>query len=279
MKVISHADHTETECISVHNVTEISKLISQFWRDDESLWAGKLPIKQIAMSSKLSLYSNVFRYFEIQKYKCSVDEICDNDIDVTDYWLEIFPKILWLSDVWFKHQEFADPLMVHWNPRKQINVVHPGITRLSVIDMFANTETDVSVIYFNTGGGYDHSVMGSLERLDWETLSINEWNIFTFVPDHGSLIPHFSKLVEPNSNFKKHYHLRIQNRLANMQLSVNNKPDDFCFLDQWITDKSSDVSITFKNECPSSIDCCRALICALLRVEYTSESLTIKICN
>jgi len=277
MKTIPADEPVLVDDIAVMTYNE-SRVMSQYWRAGESLWKGVMPCNSFQLLHENSIRQTVFGYFVNQCFRCSVDEIADDDITVNNYWLEILPKILWLCEEWLTKKQFVEPLMAHWNPRIQKNVVHPGMSRASVMHLFPQGLTEFSVVYFNTGGGYDRNTMNKLRKITIDDLIDDGWNTMTFVADHESLIPHFSKNIEANANYKKDYHRKIIERLSSMSIETNTKDTIFTDpLSAWIK-RNGNVQIIFTDQEPGPLAQARALLCALLGKTYTDHEVKVS-CN
>lgn len=268
------------EPVLTNNITamthEEAKMLTKYWHNGERLWKGKMPRHSFQLAPSESIRAFVFNYFQYECYKKSADEIADDDVNITDFWLEILPKILWLSEAWLDNGLFDEPWMAHWNPRIGKNVVHPGQTRSAVLEMFGQGTPDLYCVYFNTGGHYDPATMHSLEPFEIDWLIEEGWNTMTYVADHESIIPHFSKSIEENSDYKKEYHNRIIDRLSILGIETNTQSPHFLhYLRPWANRRRKNVEIFFEDDMPSYIDCSTALVCALLGRDYSNQKLKV----
>ena len=101
------------EPVLTNNITaltnEEAKMLTKYWHNGERLWKGKMPRHSFQLAPSESIRAFVFNYFQYECYKKSADEIADDDVNITDFWLEILPKILWLSEAWLDNGLFDEP--------------------------------------------------------------------------------------------------------------------------------------------------------------------------
>jgi len=255
-----------------------AKSLARLWRPGEQLWTGHLPYDSFCFQDDGSIWQCIFNYFINECYLESHTNISDDDISVTNYWLEILPKMLWLAKEWHRDRTFREPVMAHWNPRIQKNVIHPGMTRSSVIRMFPFRCKQIPVIYFNTGGGLTDQFASMLEPAGITDLFKTKWNTQTFVFDHGSIIPHFSKDLPITANFKKVFHKKVIKRLRDFRIFTNTKSLVFNDpLEKWIVRDPSkaNVSVVFVDAEPSRLTQAAALVCALLNMNYKDDKVEV----
>jgi hypothetical protein len=184
-----------------------------------------------------------------------------------------FPKCCWLADSIITNG-VIDPLSVHYNPRLQQNVVHPGQSRSYIAHLFQQDKT--KCLYFNTSG-VRFSWMKHFTVVDKESLLTLQPSYFAVAADHGSLIPHVYFGNQQDTVFEVvKYHQVIKNRLSNIRFRINSnvyiKP-----LEYWMTDSANaHIEINLKDH-KSEDDIVRACILAVLGRPYKSDTLEVKV--
>jgi hypothetical protein len=184
-----------------------------------------------------------------------------------------FPKCCWLASS-ILAEGLKSPLSIHYNPRLQKHVVHPGQTRSYIAQLF---QTDsVRCLYFNTSG-VQFPWMKDFFIVEKSQLEELKPSHFSLAADHGALIPHVFFGNQNNTLtevFK--YHDFIRNRLSNMQFRIKSNllitP-----LEHWTTnDDSAHIEIFIKNTRDAD-DVARACILAVLGRPYKSNTLEVKV--
>jgi hypothetical protein len=184
-----------------------------------------------------------------------------------------FPKCCWLADS-ILTGGLKNPLSIHYNPRLQKNIVHPGQTRSYIAQLL---QTDgVPCLYFNTSGVYfswmrKFSVVGKSQLIDLNP------SHFSLAADHGALIPHvfFGNQQDTLEQVFK-YHTFIRDRLSNMKFRVKSNVL-IAPLEYWTTtDDSAHVEICIKDT-KDVDDVARACIMSVLGKPYKSDTLEVKI--
>jgi len=237
----------------------------------EHLYRGEIGKEHLLLKPSSSLLpeiipflSNFEEYFRV--------------IDIGERLRRILPKICWLADSFFKNG-LAHPVCVHYNPRIQQNVIHPGGIRNHVIKLF-HTWPTVDCFYFNTGG-VKFNFMKSLEAVSLsKLLSYKETMHMKLIADHCSIIPHINLdpwSVDPNVTTWTEF---VYRRLANPYFKISsNRP--IPYLEPWT--KSNDqyaIEITIDENVNESHPewndiVCKCIILSIIGKSYKSDLLNI----
>jgi hypothetical protein len=258
------------EAIPVFGTTERIEFFYKYKRDNEKLYVGTIDKDNLLLKA----YSDVLLN-SISKYVFEKQFEFENERIVSDFNRRLFPKVCWLADEYFK-QGFKYPVSVHYNPRIQRNVIHPGSIRNHIIKLFQQ-EQPVKCLYFNTGG-VKFEFMNSLSVFSKGDLLEYKENLeIELVADHGSIIPHLNlDVTSVNPNIEK-WHGFIRTRLTGQEFRVfSNKPIDF--LQPWYASKetaSIEIIIGDVNSDERDDILCKATILAMLGKSYQSEKLTV----
>jgi hypothetical protein len=217
------------EYIPVFGTEEKINFFYKYKRKNENLYLGKINKDHLLLKSSDSLLRSIEPYFVKKQY-------LDTNI-VTDLSKRLFPKVCWLTDSFFK-KGFEHPVSVHYNPRLQRNVMHPGSIRNHIIQLFQDTP-DVDCLYFNLGG-VNFEFMSTMRIVEQDELIKLKDNIqIELVADHTSIVPHINldyKSVVPNiSRWQEFIYRRLTS--ATFTMSCNDNIEMFA---PWITteDKS-----------------------------------------
>jgi hypothetical protein len=185
----------------------------------------------------------------------------------------LFPKCCWLADSIIKNG-VVNPLSVHYNPRIQQHVSHPGQTRSYIAHLFQ--PDTVNCVYFNTNG-VKFSWMKHFSILEKSQLLDLKLEHFKLGTDHGALIPQlfFGNRSETLTNIFE-YHAFIKNRLSDMKFRIKSNVPIYP-LEYWTTsDNTAPIEISIKNTRDPD-DVVRACILSVLGKPYKSNTLEVKI--
>lgn len=254
------------ESIPVFGSAERIDFFYKYKRPTENLYIGELDTHHLMVSDSNSLLNSISKYFDNQLYLFEkLENYSDN---------KLFPKICWLVDSFLK-KGLTHPIAVHYNPRIQRNVIHPGSIRAHVIKLFQK-KTTVNCLYFNTGG-VEFDFLKSMQIVDQHKMLSSTDNMeIELVADHGSIIPHINfdaVVVKPTVISWQYF---IYRRLLSSSFTVYSNID---ILKPWYCDESnSNIQIYIKNESlitdwPSLI--CKAIILAMVGQSYESDILTV----
>ena len=189
--------------------------------DGEQLWLGKIPLKEFKPLDPYQVVSVNYFHKGINWDDHSIDYVFEADHDTFIAEFEFFLKMAWISHEYIRDKGLTFPIGVHWNPRIEQLVVHPGVVRFAVAQLFKDK---VPCYYFATRG---HSPWFAaeewMESLDYEWLRGKD---FFITPDHGTFIPHVTFNTESIYPKIKEYHGYARHLLIEKQLKISsNKPD------------------------------------------------------
>ena len=259
------------ESIPVYGVEERIDFFYKYKRSSENLYLGNINKDNLLLKPSDSLLRSIEPYFKKKQF-------LDSRI-VTDFSKRLFPKVCWLTDSLFKYG-FKYPVCVHYNPRLQKNVIHPGSIRNHVIKLFQDTP-DVNCLYFNSGGvGFDF--MSSLKVVEKEELLKFKDDIqIELVADHASIIPHINldyKSVTPNIERWQEF---IYRRLTSPSFTMFCEEGIEIFV-PWLTNKDkSNIDVQFNlpySKLPKNIKddvVCKIAILAILGKSYQCDEFSI----
>jgi len=247
--------------------------ISNYWKQGEHLWKGKLPKNVLLFDDNNEIINDIDVFFRNEKYTATIDDTYVWN-DCIDHELENLIKLCWLTNEYVTNG-FDNPVGAHWNPRLQANVIHPGGCRNKVIKLFH--EGPVDVIYFNTGGFYV-AWMKDLEYQDLSELLDTGW-VCGCVPDHGSLIPHpmlEQSVFDIGPNIETWFY-RISKKLNDSTFKIYFNRllnSDFDYFKKFVTKdiQESKISVQFKKTIPETIDVYKSIILSLAEVDYENEA-------
>lgn len=241
-------------------------------QSDENLYIGSIDKEHLFLKHSHSLLNEIKPFLVHYKRYFRV-------VDVRDRLRRILPKVCWLTDSFFK-KGFEYPVCVHYNPRIQKNVIHPGAIRIHVIKLFQEANA-VNCFYFNTGG-VNFDFMSSLKIINQNDLLKLKKNMeLMLTADHGSIIPHIN--LDPNSNdtaitiWTEFIHHRLTD--SNFKISINYPIFE---LHPWTTQNND---ATVKIHVDSSVNelhpkwediVCKCIILSIIGRSYKSDLLIIE---
>ena len=254
--------HLET--IPVFGTEERVDFFHKYKRKTENLYIGNIHAKHLALRTSSDVIPRINDYFLQEQF---LDENVPNDITK-----RLLPKICWLTDSFFK-TGFTHPLLVHYNPRIQQNVIHPGSIRSIVIRLFHHT-SDINCMYFNTGG-VNFDFMKSLRILTRdELLSYKNTIEIEMVADHGSIIPHINLDIWAVKTNIKRWQEFVYRRLISPTFSIFCN-QDIKILRPWRVAKAEDANIEIIIDTVDDDSICKAVILSIIGKSYSSPSLTV----
>ena len=255
--------HLET--IPIQSIRERIDFFYKYKRSSENLYIGDIDTRHLLLRDSNWLLEPIKQYFQAKSY------LQDNTISAgTNH---MFPKICWLAKSFTMHG-FTHPVSVHYNPRIQQNVVHPGSARNHIIKLFHQTQT-VKCLYFNTGG-VNFDFMKSMQEFDQNELLANKSLEFQLVADHGAIIPHVNLDATSVRANVISWQQFIYNRLRSPTFTVYS---DIEMFKPWYADeKDANIQIRFNNDSlvndmPGLI--CKAIILAIIGKSFASDTLIV----
>jgi len=254
--------HLET--IPVFGTEERVDFFHKYKRKTENLYIGNIHAKHLALRTSSDVIPRINDYFLQEQF---LDENVPNDITK-----RLLPKICWLADSFFKIG-FTHPLLVHYNPRIQKNVIHPGSIRSIIIRLFHQTSS-INCMYFNTGG-VDFDFMKSLRILTRdELLSYKDSMEIEMVADHGSIIPHINLDIWAVKTNIKRWQEFVYRRLTSPTFSIFCN-QDIKILRPWYVARVEDANIEIIINEVNDDNICKAVILSIIGKSYSSSSLTV----
>lgn len=263
--------HFNLESLPVFGTNERIDFFYKYRRAGENLYIGNIDKKDLELKHSKPLFDSLERYFDRTHYKINPLAI------VKDFDKRLFPKVCWLTDSFFKIG-FKYPVCVHYNPRIQQNVIHPGSIRNHVIKLFQETNL-VNCLYFNTGG-VEFDFMKDLKVLTKEELLKFNKNLeIELVADHCSIIPHINVGQDSVSSNIETWQEFIYRRLTSPSFTVFTNAS-IQLLEPWYTDKSqANIEIEINDVTPADNEwldiLCKCLILVIIGKSYKSKSLTV----
>ena len=264
-------NHFNLESIPINSVQKNINFFYTYKRSSENLYRGEIGKDHLLLKPSSSLL------YEIIPFLINFEEYF-RVIDIHERSRRILPKICWLADSFFKNG-LAQPICVHYNPRIQQNVIHPGGIRNHLIKLFHDLPT-VDCFYFNTGG-VKFDFMKELQVVSSEELlSCKETMYIHLVADHCSIIPHIN--LDPwsvNLNVEKWTEF-IYRRLSNPNFKIySNKT--ITHMEPWTTvNDEHAIEITISENLnewdPEWNDVvCKSIILSIIGKSYKSDLLTV----
>jgi hypothetical protein len=259
------------ESIPVYGAEERIEFFYKYKRPTENLYTGYINKQHLLLKDSRSLLDSITTYFSKKQFLVSREIIVENFND------RLLPKVCWLTDSFFK-VGFKNHVAVHYNPRIQQNVIHPGSIRNHVIKLFQG-EQPVKCLYYNTGG-VEFEFMKSLDIVDkLDLLKSKDTMQIELVADHCSIIPHIN--LDPNSvkpNVQKWQEF-IYRRLTSPSFTVSTNKN-IQQLVPWCKPQSeASIEITIgdvNDKHPEWNDIvCKCIILSILGKSYKSELLTV----
>jgi hypothetical protein len=255
--------HLET--IPIFGTEERIDFFYKYKRATENLYIGEIDKSNLLLKDSSTTLNPILNYFIKKRFL--------NDDIINDVNERVFPKLCWLTDSFMK-SGFKYPLSVHYNPRIQQNVIHPGSIRNHVIHLFHTIPT-VKCLYFNTGG-VEFDFMKSLKIFtDKELLKLKENIEIEIVADHGAIIPHINLdavSVKPNILVWQNF---IRRRLASQTFTIYSNIDIGIFAPWSTSEDEARIQIYVKDNTAWSDIVCKCAILAVIGKSYESDSLTV----
>jgi len=174
------------------NDNQLINLAETHWNQrNESLWFGDIDISQLYLISE-GVFNKLYmdEFFRLQYYNFEIETLNVDQGEVPA--VEQMCKATHLLTEYLKHGNFRDPICTHYNPRLDVNVVHPGGTRQVILDLFHTG--DLKTFYFNTSGA-KFNFLNNFEKIDIQTSVLDKNFYISIVPDHGTFVPHIMNIV------------------------------------------------------------------------------------
>jgi hypothetical protein len=234
-------------------------------RTDENIFLGEISSKDYA---RADLSKHLIAHLRDRNFlKPFYPNI---DVHPSEYH---FSKCCWLADS-ILAGKMEDPVCVHYNPRIQENVVHPGQTRSYIAQLFSPEK--IQCLYFNTSG-VKLKVMKNFKVVEKHDFLKLRASHMLLSADHGSIIPHiyFSNQKNTLEHVSK-YHNMIKERLRSLNFRIKSNLPIFP-LEYWTTTDSTAPIEIYISDVKNTDDVIRACMLSILGRSYKSDTLEVKI--
>lgn len=184
--------------------------IEHMWQPGETCWIGTMKFADLHTVSPQVLHDDLVGYFS------ALSGPGESPQEHLDTFFSLLIKHLWLSYEYIHAgKQFKNPLMVYWDPRKQINKIHPGGARHKIIQLF-NDSGETEVIYFNTGGFW-HSSMQNLTPVSCGYLEDELGYAGNVIADHGTFIPQYITPADYTAQYveREQWHKNFLSKIEN----------------------------------------------------------------
>jgi len=237
----------------------------RYKRKTEHLYLGVISTKIVELEGVSYIVKQFLNYLQGELYLKEANR--DTHLSV-----KIVPKLCWLADSYLTNG-FQYPMCVHYNPRIQKNVMHPGSTRNHIISLFHKNK-NIEVLYFNTGGvTFDFMTNFKIIEKD-QLLSYNGLSI-SIALDHCSTIPHINLDEHAMDTQLPVWQNKIQSRLLNSNFSVY-CDKELPHFKKWITPDENTAQVKIYIKDPNDKDdIVKACIMTLIGRPYESPSLRV----
>ena len=251
---------------SVGNVEETLDFFYKYKRPAENLYIGELDKTTCNVDFEGSGYvlKMLSTYFNDNLFLEEVNR--DSDLS-----RKLIPKLCWLTSSYLE-KGFEYPVCIHYNPRTQRNVMHPGTSRNHIINLF-HGDKPINCLYFNTGGvKFDFlktmKVVKKSTLLSYPTISVN------IILDHCSPIPHVNLENKSIADNIPIWGQRLKKRFGDPSFKIYmDKP--IPFLSKWATEDKTVGSRIYIRDLANKDDIVRA--CLLVAGGKTYRSATLKV--
>ncbi len=252
--------HLET--IPVYGTEQRIEFFYNYKRKTENLYIGNIKKENLLLKSSELLLKSITDYIKNKHYQ-------DPDT-VENFNKRLFPKICWLADTYL-NSGFSHPLSVHYNPRIQSNVIHPGSIRNHIIKLFQKDD-DVRCLYFNTGGvQFDF-----LESMEVFKLTPSDDLEIELVADHGSIIPHINLDKHSVKSNVIQWNSFIRQRLSSSNFTIKANADIEVLRPWASTNGNIEIEIVCNNQKEFTDDICRCLILSIIGRSFESNTLKVR---
>jgi hypothetical protein len=241
-------------------------LFFKYKRPSEDIYIGSISKHENLLFEGVGEVKQQFnRYFNEKLYLQAADERSDVSI-------KLFPKMCWLSRSYY-NTGFKYPVCIHYNPRIQKNVMHPGSTRNYIINLFHKLN-DINCLYYNTSGVQFEFMnqMKKMTRSDFDKCPDLHFNL---VMDHCSMIPHINLDRQAVRDNIPQWQVIVKKRLIDpsFKIYINNYIEE---LAQFTTNDINEAAVKIWIKDPTNEeDIVRSCILAVIGQSYKSDTLTV----
>ena len=251
--------------VDIKTNEEKADFFYKYKRKTEHLYRGVISTKTVELEGVSFIAKQFLNYLQGDLYLKEANR--DTHLSI-----KIVPKLCWLADSYLTNG-FTHPMCVHYNPRIQKNVMHPGSTRNHIISLF-HKNRNIEVLYFNTGG-VEFDFMTNFKIIEKEQLLSYAGLSINIALDHCSTIPHINLDEHAMTPQLPIWQERIRTRLQDPNFSVyTDKP--IVHLTKWFTadETSAQVKIYIKDPNDKD-DIVKACIMTMIGRSYESPTLRV----
>jgi hypothetical protein len=228
-------------------------------------------------------------------YIGEIDKTCNIDIEGSGYVLKILdaylqdslfleevnwdsdlsrkliPKLCWLASSYFE-KGFEYPVCIHYNPRKQSNVMHPGTTRNHIINLFHGKDP-IKCLYFNTGG-VEFGFMKAMKIIKKSTLLSYPHLCVDIILDHCSTIPHINLENKSIADNIPEWGQKLKERFGDPSFKIYmNK--QIPILSRWATEDKTVATQIYITDLANKDDVLRAFLLVAIGKTYSSNTMAV----
>lgn len=256
---------------------ETKEFFDKYKQSHEDLFEGYIPISELSFDRDV-IPMTIQNYFNNDG---AVSTLHQDQIEQGEYRnLEDFAKLCWLTDEFLNEGQLKYPIGCHYNPRLRQNVIHPGGSRQTVLQLFCSESDLVKCYYFNTDG-VQFDFMKKMTKINASDLP--KRSHISLVADHGSIIPHIHNInIDEGRNTKNiivngvyRYLQILKDNFESLSFTSN---IDIEHMTQWHTNSEPGWDVVFRPGYTDS-DMFKATILLSLQREYESEFLSCKRLN
>jgi hypothetical protein len=184
---------------------------------------------------------------------------------------KLIPKLCWLTSSYLE-KGLEYPVCIHYNPRTQRNVMHPGTSRNHIINLF-HGDKPINCLYFNTGGvKFDFlktmKVVKKSTLLSYPHLSVN------IMLDHCSPIPHVNLENNSITDTVPIWGQKLKERFSDPSFKIYmNKP--IPVLAHWATQDENASAKIYIRDLENKDDVARAFLLVAIGKNYKSPTLKV----
>jgi hypothetical protein len=249
----------------VGNVEETLDFYYKYKRPTENLYIGKIDKTcNIDFEGSGYVLAMLTKYIDDSLFLKEVHR--DSDLSI-----KLIPKLCWLTSSYLE-KGLEHPVCIHYNPRIQRNVMHPGATRNHIINLFHGNQP-IKCLYFNTGG-VEFDFLKTMQIIKKSTLLSYPHISVNIILDHCSTIPHVNledkSIVDNITVWGQHLNERFGN--SSFKLYMNNQ---IPFLSRWATEDETVSTRVYIKDLKNKDDLVRAFLLVATGKTYSSPTLRV----
>jgi len=184
---------------------------------------------------------------------------------------KLVPKLCWLTSSYLE-SGFEYPVCIHYNPRTQHNVMHPGATRNYILNLFHGNRP-IKCLYFNTGG-VEFNFLKTMKVIKKSTLLSYPHISVNIILDHCSTIPHINLENTSITDNVPVWGQKLKERFGDSSFKIYmNK--QIPFLSQWATDDETVSTRVYIEDLKNKTDLVKAFLLVATGNPYSSSTLKV----